>query len=89
MYGLFDGAGDLDLKDAGHYDDSSSDVPHANCAESEFNADDERYDSPIQYSNVYHDTLSQNLESLDHPADQNFMPPFGLDGHDYEYPRSI
>lgn len=88
MYGLFDGACDLDSEDASH-DDDSSDIPHADYADSELNAGGLRHGSSIHNSSDLDDTSSQDLEPMDQPARQSFIPPFGLDGNDYEYPRSI
>jgi len=87
MLDLFDGACDLDSDDASGY--SSSYVPNAEFADSECNAHDESHDFSMPYSNEHEDASSQNFTSADYSADQCFVPPFSLDGSDYEYSRMV
>ena len=87
LFRVFDGACDLDFEDAS--EDESTNAPHTDCADSEWNVNDEQHGFSMHYSSNRDDTTSQNVTSLHHPADQYFMPPFSLDGHDYEHPRIV
>lgn len=87
LFGAFDGACDLDLDDVNG--DDSSNAPHGEYADSKSDTNDKSEDFSVYYSSDHDISSSQHLESSDQPVDQNFIPPFGLDGHDYDYPRSI
>ena len=81
LFGFFDGACDLDLDGAG--EDPSASAPHAEYSDGEW---DEVHSYLSNDSNVTH---GQQVNPVDYPADPCLMPPFGLDGHDYEYPKMI
>jgi hypothetical protein len=83
LFGLFDGACDRDLD--GTSDDYSACAANAQCTKSEWNAIDGRHELITQYSSDQDDASGQAITSPDQAVDEYFLPPFGLDGHDYEY----